>query len=118
MAVNTPSIPLNTFRLITGSLDQGSNTIYQEDLDVASIVLSCAVTNKGDDLKHLTVEVTKSGSSTPFAIVYSASLPSHESFDPFPGKVVLQRNDKLTMSTDATSGDFDVVLSILENANQ
>ena len=52
MAVNTPSIPLNTFRLITGSLDQGSNTVYQEDLDVASIVLSCAVTNKGDELKH------------------------------------------------------------------
>ena len=36
----TSTLPLNKFRLIGVKLNSGDNTIYQEDLDVATIILS------------------------------------------------------------------------------
>jgi hypothetical protein len=39
-----------------------------------------------------------------------------EALNPFPGKVILERNDALIMKT-AVSGSLEVVLSVLENAN-
>lgn len=112
----TNQIPLNTFRVITKTLASGSNNIYQEDKDIATILLSAAITNVTGSLQTVTVQVQKSGSASGYSLVYNAPVPVYESFNPFPGKVILQRNDALIMKT-AQSGSLEVVLSVLENAN-
>ena len=112
----TSQLPLNKFRVITKTLASGSNTIYQENQDLATILLSAAITNVTGSTQTVTVQVQKSGSVTPYALLYNAFIPMGEALNPFPGKVILERNDALIMKT-AVSGSLEVVLSVLENAN-
>ena len=115
MAV-TSSLPLNRFRLITTTLTSGSNTIYQENLDVSTIILSAQVTNVTATTKRVSVGITKSGyTGNTITLLKNAAIPAEESLNPFGGKVVLERNDSLTMTTNET-GTLDVILSVLENA--
>ena len=39
-------LPLNRFRLVSVSLASGSNLIYQENLDISTIILSCQITKR------------------------------------------------------------------------
>jgi hypothetical protein len=110
------AIPLNKFRVITKNLASGSNTIYQENQDFSTILLSAAVTNVTSSIQTVTVQVQKSGSASLSSLVYNAYIPIGEAFNPFPGKVILERNDALIMKTNE-SGSLEVVLSVLENAN-
>jgi hypothetical protein len=111
------AIPLNKFRVITKNLLSGSNTIYQENEDFSTILLSAAVTNVTSSIQTVTVQVQKSGSLIPpSSLVYNTYIPIGEAFNPFPGKVILERNDALIMKTNQ-SGSLEVVLSVLENAN-
>jgi hypothetical protein len=112
----TSQLPLNKFRVITKTLASGSNTIYQEDQDLATILLSAAVTNVTGSAQTITVQVQKSGSLALSSLIYNAYIPVGEALNPFPGKVILERNDALIMRT-AESGSLEVVLSVLENAN-
>lgn len=112
----TSTLPLNKFRLIANRLNSGDNTIYQEDLDVASIVLSCQITNMTGTTQVVTVLIEKSDDpGNPITLVKNASIPPNESLNPFGGKIVLERNDKLIFNTNNT-GTLESVLSILENA--
>lgn len=110
------TIPINRFRVITKTLNSGSNSIYQENIDVATIVLSAAVTNVTGSLQRVSVTVVKSGSIEPTYLLYNSPIPVGEALNPFPGKVILEKNDALLMST-TESGSLHVVMSILENAN-
>jgi hypothetical protein len=112
----TSQLPLNRFRVITKTLASGSNTIYQEDQDLATILLSAAVTNVTGSEQTVTVQVQKSGSLALSSLIYNAHIPVGEALNPFPGKVILERNDALIMRT-TQSGSLEVVLSVLENAN-
>ena len=112
----TSQLPLNRFRVITKTLASGSNTIYQENQDLATILLSAAVTNVTGSTQTVTVQVQKSGSLGLSSLIYNAYIPVGEALNPFPGKVILERNDALIMKT-AVSGSLEVVLSVLENAN-
>jgi hypothetical protein len=109
------TVPINRFRVVTKTLASGSTTIYQENIDVASILLSAAVTNVTSSMQTVSVQVQKSGSLTPTYLLYGAYIPVGESLNPFPGKVILEKNDALIMQT-SSSGSLQVVLSILENA--
>jgi hypothetical protein len=109
------TIPINRFRVVTKTLNSGSNTIYQENLDIAAILLSAAVTNVTGSLQKVTVQLQKSGSVSPTYLLYDSPIPVGESLNPFPGKVILEKNDALIMET-VNSGSLHVVLSILENA--
>lgn len=112
----TSTLPLNKFRLIAKRLNSGDNTIYQEDLDVASIVLSCQITNMTGTTQVVTVLIEKNDDiGNPITLVKNASIPPNESLNPFGGKVVLERNDKLIFNTNNT-GTLETVLSVLENA--
>lgn len=112
------ALPLNKFRLMTANLVSGSNIIYQENIDVSTIVLSCQITNlTTGSTKNATVQLQKSGQTgTYITLVNSAHIPPYESLNPLSGKVVLERNDAFIINTDET-GVLDVVLSVLENAN-
>lgn len=108
-------VPINRFRVVTKTLASGSNTIYQENVDIAAILLSAAVTNVTSSMQSVSVQVLKSGSLSPTYLLYNSPIPVGESLNPFPGKVILEKNDALVMET-TSSGSLQVVLSILENA--
>jgi len=112
----TNQLPLNKFRVITKTLASGSTTIYQENEDLATILLSAAITNVTGSTQSVTVQIQKSGSAQVSSLLYNAFIPMGEALNPFPGKVILERNDALIMKT-AVSGSLEVVLSVLENAN-
>lgn len=112
------TLPLNKFRLIATTLDSGSNLIYRENLDVASIVLSTQITNITGSMQTTSVKIQKSGSEETDAIylVKDANVPVNESLNPIAGKIVLERYDGFVI-TSTESGSLQVVLSVLENAN-
>jgi hypothetical protein len=112
----TSTLPLNKFRLIAKKLNSGNNTIYQEDLEVASIVLSCQITNMTGTTQVVTVLIEKNDDiGNLVTLLKNASIPPNESLNPFGGKIVLERNDKLIFNTNNT-GTLETVLSVLENA--
>ena len=112
------SLPLNKFRLLTAHLVSGSNVIYQEDIDVATIVLSCQITNlTTGTTASATVQLQKSGETgNLITLMNNGYVPPFESLNPLSGKLVLERNDAFIIKTGA-SDTLDVVLSVLENAN-
>jgi hypothetical protein len=110
------TIPLNRFRLLTKVLASGSNTIYQQTDDVSTIILSCQITNVTSSIQSASVQIQKSGSAGSITLLKNGGIPPAESLNPFGGKVVLETSDKLLMLT-AISGSLEVVLSVLENAN-
>lgn len=110
------ALPLNKFRLLTANLISGSNTIYQENIDVATILLSCQITNiNTSSIQICDVAIQKSGSATEINLLKNGVIPIYESLNPLAGKIVLEKNDAFIIKT-STSGSLDVVLSVLENA--
>lgn len=110
------TLPLNKFRLIAKKLNSGDNTIYQENLEVASIILSCQITNMTGTTQIVSVLIEKNDDiGNPITLVKDASIPPNESLNPFGGKVVLEKNDKLIFNT-TNSNTLETVLSVLENA--
>jgi hypothetical protein len=108
-------IPINRFKVLTSVLNSGSNTIYEVTENVAAILLSAAVTNVTSSLQTVNVQVQKSGSAGSYYLIYNSPIPVGEALNPFPGKVILEKNDSLVMQT-SVSGSLHVVLSVLENA--
>jgi hypothetical protein len=109
------ALPLNKFRLITAKLISGSNTIYQENIDVATILLSCQITNVTSSIQTCDVAIRKSGSAAEINLLKNGIIPTDESLNPLAGKIVLEKNDAFVIKT-SVSGSLDVVLSVLENA--
>lgn len=109
------ALPLNKFRLITANLVSGSNIIYQENLDVATILLSCQITNITSSVQTCDVAIQKSGSAAQINLLKNGIIPTDESLNPLAGKIVLEKNDAFVVKT-SVSGSLDVVLSVLENA--
>lgn len=112
----TNQLPLNKFRLLTKTLNSGSNLIYSQSLDVSTIVLSSQITNLTSSIQLIDVFLQKSGSSNQVILLKSGSIPPNESMSPLAGKLVIERYDALYVAT-AQSGSLDSVLSVLENAN-
>jgi hypothetical protein len=109
------ALPLNKFRLLTANLISGSNTIYQENIDVATIILSCQITNITGSAQTCDVAIAKSGSAAQIVLLKNGIIPVNESLNPLSGKIVLEKNDAFVIKT-SVSGSLDVVLSVLENA--
>jgi hypothetical protein len=109
------ALPLNKFRLITANLVSGSNIIYQENIDVATILLSCQITNITGSAQYCDVAIQKSGSNAEISLLKNGIIPIDESLNPLAGKIVLEKNDAFVVKT-SVSGSLDVVLSVLENA--
>ena len=109
------ALPLNKFRLLTSNLISGSNIIYQENIDVATILLSCQITNITGSIQTCDVAIVKSGSVAEISLLKNGIIPIDESLNPLAGKIVLEKNDAFVIKT-SVSGSLDVVLSVLENA--
>ena len=110
-------LPLNRFRLLSVSLASGSNLIYQENLDISTIILSCQITNvTTGSIQSASIQVQKSGSVNLFTVLNNGYVPPFESLNPLSGKLVLERNDAFYITTNQTD-KLHAVLSVLENAN-
>lgn len=114
----TKPLPLNKFRLIAKTLDSGSNIVYRENLEVASIVLSAQITNMTSSLMGTDVRILKSGSVSDddaITLLRDSKIPPGDSLNPIAGKIVLEKYDAFVI-TSTQSGSLQVVLSVLENA--
>lgn len=109
------ALALNKFRLLTSHLISGSNIIYQESIDVATILLSCQISNISNAIQTCDVAIAKSGSLNQVILLKNGVIPINESLNPLAGKIVLEKNDAFIIKT-SVSGSLDVVLSVLENA--
>jgi hypothetical protein len=114
--MSTQLPPLNKFRLLADTLSSGSNSIYREDLNISTIILSAQISNLTEQDQTLTVKILKSGSLTPITLLKDATIPPNEAIAPFSGKIVLERYDELIFQTPSSSS-LESVLSLLENAN-
>lgn len=111
------ALPLNRFRLLSLTMTSGSNLIYQENIDVSTIVLSCQITNTTTgSVQSVSLQIQKSGSAGFTTLLNNGYIPPYESLNPLSGKLVLEKNDAFYASTSET-GKLDIVLSVLENAN-
>jgi hypothetical protein len=55
----TTNIPLNTFRLVTDSLDGSPKSIYSAPANIASIILSVQISNLGEQTERISAFVEK-----------------------------------------------------------
>jgi len=110
--------PLNKFRLVAQALPSGSTSVYKEEIDVSTIVLTSTVANITEDQHTFSMFVQKSGSATPVTILKNMILPPEETFTPIggEGKLVLQQDDEIIFEVD-TANVIEITLSLLENAN-
>lgn len=108
-------IPLNTFILVTETLDVGNNILYQETVnDISAIILSIQVANTSGVLQRVSVKIRKGNTDT--FIIKNAAIPPEEVLNPLSGKIVLEKGDGLVMEA-FVGGVLDATVSILENAN-
>lgn len=110
-------LPLNKFRLITKSLESGSNSVYKEDIDISTIILNMSITNITEDVQTFTVLFKKENENS-VTYIKNMKLPPEETVAVVggEGKITLEQNSEIIIETD-NSGSLDVTLSILENAN-
>lgn len=108
-------IPLNTFVLVTETLDAGNNIVYQETVNnISAIILSIQVANTSGVLQRVSVKIRKGNTDT--FIIKNAAIPPEEVLNPLSGKIVLEKGDGLIMEA-FVGGVLDATVSILENAN-
>lgn len=111
-----PVIPLNVFKLLPSALEQGENVIYHEtERNVTAIVLSGQITNLTNVTQVVSVQIERGGA--PFALLQNGLIPPNDSLNPFAGKTVLKRGDKLQFVA-GEEGALHAVLSILETADE
>lgn len=125
-------IPLNKFVLVTKTLreeDNGEVQVYQTPVGVSSVVLSFQISNVlqeategAEDSITINVVIDRGGGNE-FFLVKEAVIPVSEALNPLSGKLVLQEGD--IVKVEALIGELfpntseaDIVLSVLENANE
>lgn len=117
------NIPLNKFVLVTKSINTEINEIdvYQTPVGVSSVVLSLQISNTKqeaeigvEDSIVISLLIVRDQVEEYF-LAKDAVIPVTEALNPLSGKLVLQENDKLIVQS---NGEADIVLSVLENANE
>lgn len=121
-------IPLNKFVLVTKTLrGEDEVQVYQTPVGVSSVVLSFQISNvmqeAQDTEDSITIDLIIDRSGTEFFLVKEAVIPVSEALNPLSGKLVLQEGDivklkPLTGDGLPESSEADIVLSVLENANE
>lgn len=123
-------IPLNKFVLVTRQLRQSNNNklnVYQTPAGVSAVVLSFQISNILEESTtqedSITIDLIIERSGEDFYLIKEAVIPVSESLNPLSGKLVLQEGDIVKL--ESKSGDLyppvsqaDIVLSVLENANE
>lgn len=118
------NIPLNKFVLITKSIEDTSTSeieVYQTPTGVSSVVLSLQISNTKEEAETGVEDsiiislIISRNELEEYYLVKEAVIPVTEALNPLSGKLVLQETDKIIVQS---TGEADIVLSVLENANE
>lgn len=113
MAVAAAAV--NVFKTITHNVGITTVGIYTAPVGYTGVVLLSQVTNTGPDTETISFGYERSnGDRTP--IVNDIAIPTNDSVNLLPGKLVVESGDKITMIGSTTSG-LKFISSVLETSN-
>jgi hypothetical protein len=104
----------NTYKLNAVEINPtGSTTIYTASLGTTALVKSLYISNITTASISIDVIINKSGSSTAYYLIQSASIPTQTAFQPISDTLVLQTGDSLKLNNSIVSSS-DALLSYME----
>ena len=107
-------LALNKFQTVTFQVTTAEQTVYTAPTGYTAIVLYAHIANFG--ISDSTVTMKHIRSSTETEIIKGANVPTAEAFVPMSGKLVLETNDSIKISSQKNN-TLKVILSLLETAN-
>ena len=107
-------LALNKFQTVTFEVTTAEQTVYTAPTGYTAIVLYAHIANYGT--QDSTVTMKHKRSSTETEIIKGANVPISEAFVPMSGKLVLETNDSIRISSQKND-TLKVILSLLETAN-
>jgi hypothetical protein len=114
-------VSLNKFKTIRAGITTEMVGIYTCPIGVASIVVLALVSNVSTGSTVHTVTAVHSRSTDPqtdYRLCFESPVPPNDSFNIVSdGRLVLETSDVLKIQGD-TSGELEIILSVLENAKQ
>jgi hypothetical protein len=112
MAVAAAAV--NVFQTITNVVGTSTVGIYTAPIGYTGVILLAQVTNTGSTTQTISFGYRRNGTDTD--IVRELSIPSSDTANLLPGKLVVETGDTLTM-VGSTSTDLKFISSILETSN-
>jgi len=107
---------LNIFKTITKSIDTSNQTIYTAPSNYTGIVLSTQVANASDSDATLTFTYQDSAAASAIELLYQFDIPSRDTANASVGKLVIESNGILKMTSDKDD-KLKLVMGILESLN-
>jgi len=107
-------LALNRFQTETLEVTTSEQTAYTAPTGYTSIILYAHITNIG--ASDATVTMSHKRSSTSTELIKNGTVPVNDAFIPLDGKLVLETNDSIVISSSANN-TLKLILSILETAN-
>lgn len=125
-------IPLNTFKTKTQFVGTDTTgTIYTAPVGVTSIILMCQIANLGTQtetvsvMHHRNLPVLQDAqglggqpANTDSFLVKDFAIPEADAASVLTGKLIIETLDSIRAYTTGTTGTLQMVLSILETANE
>ena len=101
----------NTFKNYTASCTNTSaTTVYTVPSATQSVIIGCNLANTGSSTINVDVQVAG------VYVVKAAPIPVGSALSVLDGKLVGEAADTVVVTSDATGGDCDVILSALESS--
>jgi len=107
-------LALNKFQTVTFQVTTAEQTVYTAPTGYTAIVLYAHIANFGTSDSTVTMKHIRSSTET--EIIKGANVPTAEAFVPMSGKLVLETNDSIKISSQKNN-TLKVILSLLETAN-
>ena len=107
-------LALNKFQTVTFQVTTAEQTVYTAPTGYTAIVLYAHIANFGTSDSTVTMKHIRSSTET--EIIKGANVPIAEAFVPMSGKLVLETNDSIKISSQKNN-TLKVILSLLETAN-
>ena len=107
-------LALNKFQTVTFQVTTAEQTVYTAPTGYTAIVLYAHIANFGTSDSSVTMKHIRSSTET--EIIKGANVPTAEAFVPMSGKLVLETNDSIKISSQKNN-TLKVILSLLETAN-
>lgn len=114
------ALALNIFKTETKIATPTPASVYQAPVGYTGVVLLAQVTNIHPDTTYevsFSHQRNVSGIAVTTEIVKDYPIPSREAGNLLFGKMVLQSNDKLILSSNDSGNNIKLILSILETLN-
>jgi hypothetical protein len=118
MAVAAAAV--NNFRTITKVVGLSTENIYEAPVGFVGVFLLAQCSNIGNETQTLSWyhnRVVSGVGTVSTEIVKNFHIPSNDTANLLPGKLVLEQGDYITISS-SSSTDLKFIISILETSNQ